>query len=62
MGKIVSNGSMNPTCQAVDLTYQFLQLKLNQVAKDIGFQIIDNGSNQWTLYEVQMEVVYELDR
>ena len=60
MGRMNSNGSMNPACQAMDLTSQFLQLKLNQVGKHIGFQIADDGVNQWTVYEAQLEVTYEV--
>lgn len=60
MGRMNSNGSMTPSCQAMDLTSQFLQLKLNQVGKHIGFQIADDGVNPWTLYEVQLEVTYEV--
>jgi hypothetical protein len=60
MGRMNSNGSMTPSCQAMDLTSQFLQLKLNQVGKHIGFQIVDDGVNQWTLYEAQLEVTYEV--
>ena len=61
MGRMNSNGAMGPTCQAMDLTSQFLQLKLNQVGKHIGFQIVDDGVNQWTLYEAQLEVTYEIE-
>lgn len=54
------NGSMFPANQGIDITSEFNDLITLGVNKNIGFQVGGDGLNQWTLYEVQIEVEYEV--
>jgi len=60
MGRVNGNGSMNPTCTIVDATSHFNALVSAGIDKHLGFQIADDGVNVWTLYEVQLDVVYRI--
>lgn len=60
IGRIYGNGSMNPSGQALDFTQNFNNLVTQGIDKHIGFQIGGDGVNQWTLYEVQLELNFDI--
>lgn len=60
MGRVYSNGAMTPTCPIIDVTSHFNALVSAGIDKHLGFQMADDGVNNWTLYEVQLDVVYRL--
>lgn len=60
LARVQGNGNMGPTAQAVDITAALNSLTAAGVDKQIGFQIGGDGVNQWVLYEVQLEINYEV--
>lgn len=60
LARVQSNGNMGPTAQAVDVTQALNNLIAAGVDKQVGFQIGGDGLNAWTLYEVQLELNYQL--
>lgn len=60
IARVQGNGNMGPSVQAVDITNAFNALVAAGVDKQIGFRIGGDGINQWTLYEVQLELNYEV--
>lgn len=60
LARVQGNGNMGPSAQAVDITSALNGLIAAGVDKQIGFQVGGDGVNQWVLYEVQLEVNYEV--
>lgn len=49
-----------PMISALDLTAKFQQLVLDKKSKYIGFQMMDDAVNPYTLWESRIEVVWEI--
>lgn len=60
IARINGNGNMGPSGQSCDITQALNDLIAEGCDRQIGFQIAGDGVNQWTLYEVQLEIHYEV--
>lgn len=60
IARVQGNGNMGPSVQGIAITDQLNALRANGVDKQLGFQIGGDGVNQWVLYEVQLEINYDL--
>lgn len=57
-----ADGAMAPRAVAKEITGQLNDLAKSKVTKQIGFQVKDDGVNNWLLYESRLEITYKLPR
>ena len=58
--EIQGNGSLNPANQVVDITTSLHNLIVGGINKNLGFQLKDDGTNAWRIYEVRLEMNFEV--
>ena len=54
--EIQGTGSQNPANQVADITTAIHNLIVGGTNKNLGFQLKDDGTNAWRIYEIRLEL------